>query len=124
MTLSDVWSAVERYDGQGAKSFQLTECRAQLYMGAMEIPIVAFRTKHPFSLDESRIRELSCLLSRFGLELDCVEEGHNYKLNRSDTKLYVGRITDDALKLHVGRIVEIGREAFDAIVGFYLPDLQ
>lgn len=42
-------------------------------------------------------------------------------MNRSDTQAYVGRITDEALKLHVHRIVDIGREAFDAIVGFYLP---
>lgn len=120
-SLHEVWNAVERYDGNGARRFQLSECRVQLYMGAMEIPIVAFRTPHPPSLDDTRMRELSLLLARFGLELECVEEGHNYKMNRSDTKAYVGRITDEALKLHVRRIVDIGREAFGAIVGFYLP---
>lgn len=121
-SLHQVWSGVERYQGEGARSFQIPGGRAQLYMGAMEIPIVAFRTKQSPSLEAARLRELSLGLARFGLELECVEEGANYRINRSDTKSYVGRITDEALKLHVGRIVEIGREAFDAIVGFYLPD--
>jgi hypothetical protein len=119
-SLQEIWNAVERHDGHGAGSFQLPRCRVQLYMGAMAIPIVAFRPMGPPSLDDPRMRRLSPLLARFGLELECVEEGHNYKVNRDDTKAYVGRMTDEALKLHVGRIVEIGREAFDAIVGFYL----
>jgi len=29
---------------------------------------------------------LAPALTRFGLELDCVEIGQNYKVNRSDTK--------------------------------------
>ena len=120
-SLHRVWSGVEQYQGEGARSFQIPGGRAQLYMGAMEIPIVAFRMEQSPSLEEARLRELSLRLARFGLEIECVEEGANYKINRSDTKSYVGRITDEALKLHVGRIVEIGREAFDAIVGFYLP---
>jgi len=119
-TLQDVWLAVERYERKGAKSFQLVGCRARLYMGAMEVPIVAFQATDPPSLEERRLRELSRWLAQFGLELECVEEGHNYKVNRTDTKAYVGRITAEALKLHAGRIVEIGRGAFDVIVGFYL----
>jgi hypothetical protein len=120
--LDQVWSGVEQYQGEGARSFQVPGGRAQLYMGAMEIPIVAFRTKPSPSLEDARLRDLSLRLVRFGLELECVEEGGNYKINRSDTKSYVGRITAEALKLHVGRIVEIGREAFNVIVGFYLPE--
>jgi len=119
--LHQVWSGVEHYQGEGTRSFRVPGGRARLYMGAMEIPIVAFRMKRSPPLEAARLRDFSHLLARFGLELDCVEEEHNYKINRSDTKAYVGRITDEALKLHVGRIVEIGREAFDAIVGFYLP---
>ena len=119
-TPEDVWLAVERYPEKGAKSFQLAGCRARLYMGAMEIPIVAFDPTDPPLLEERRLRELSRRLTQFGLELECVEEEHNYKVNRADTKAYVGRITDEALKLHMGRIVEIGRGAFDVIVGFYL----
>jgi hypothetical protein len=121
-TLQDVWLAVEQYAGKGTKSFRLRGCRARLYLGAMAIPIVAFHTPEPPSLEEPRLRELSRRLEQFGLEIECVEEGHNYKVNRSDTKAYVGRITGEALKLHTGRIAEIGRAAFDVIIDFYLQN--
>ncbi len=116
----DVWKAIEGYDGEGSKDFELPGGQAQFYKGAMAIPLVAFYAQNPPDLEETCMWDLSLLLARFGLELECVEEGHNYKINRSDTKAYIGRITDEVLKLHVGRIVEIGREAFEAIVGFYL----
>ncbi len=60
------------------------------------------------------------LLQGFALELDGVEVGGNYKISRSDTKEYVGRILPDALKLHAKRILDIGEEAFESMVTFYL----
>ncbi|MEK7878367.1 MAG: hypothetical protein AAB285_00760, partial [candidate division NC10 bacterium] len=87
-SLHQVWRRVEQYQGEGARSFQVPGGRAQLYMGAMEIPIVAFRTKQSPSLEDVRLRDLSLRLARFGLELECVEEGENYKINRRDTKSY------------------------------------
>jgi hypothetical protein len=118
--LDDLWAAVTQYDGARPKSFDLPWGRAQLYMGAMEIPMVALRPKGRAATDDDRIQGWASALAGFGLELDCVEVGENYKVNRSDTKEYVGRVTSDALKLHVGRIAEIGHEAFKAIVDLYL----
>ncbi len=60
------------------------------------------------------------VLARLGLALDCVEVGRNYKINRAHTGEYVGRIQPEALKLHAGRILDLGRTAFAAVVTLYL----
>ncbi|MBI2160278.1 MAG: hypothetical protein HYW08_11850 [candidate division NC10 bacterium] len=118
--LSRVWRALEDWDQERPKSFPLACARAQLYKGAMEIPLVAFHPRVPVNPAEDRVAALAPTLARFGLELDCVEIGQNYKVNRSDTKEYVGRIQPDALKLHAERVLGLGREVFDEIVTFYL----
>ncbi len=118
--LTRVWQALEDWDQERPKSFQLPNGRAQLYKGAMEIPLVAFRPRDPVKPAEDRMVAFAPTLARFALELDCVEAGQNYKVNRSDTKEYVGRIQPDALKLHAERTLALGREVFDEIVTFYL----
>lgn len=85
----------------------------------MEIPLVVFYPKNPAQLSAARIEEFQRLLSDLGLELECIEEENNYKINTSDTKLYIGRMTSEALKLHAPRIAEKGLEVFDKIVNFY-----
>lgn len=115
-----VWELAERWDRERPKSVELDGCRAQLYMGAMEIPIIAFRPREHVGLTEARIADLVPILSALGLELDTVEIGQNYKINRRDTKEYVGRILRDALKLHCERILNLGPETFERIVTFYL----
>ncbi len=118
--LARVWRALEDWDQEHPKSLPLPGARAQLYMGAMEIPLVAVRPRHPVAPEEDAMAALAPTLKQFGLELDCVQVGENYKINRSDTKEYVGRIQPDALKLHAQRILVLGRDAFDEIVTFYL----
>lgn len=118
--LGRVWRALEDWDQERPKSLPLSSGRAQLYKGAMEIPLVAFRPRAPVHPVEGRMSALAPTLARFGLELDCVEIGRNYKVNRSDTQEYLGRIQPDALKLHAERILALGREVFDEIVTFYL----
>jgi hypothetical protein len=118
--LSRVWQALGAWDYARPRNLALPRARAQLYMGAMEIPLVAVRPRHPVAPTDRAMATLVPTLKRFGLEIDCVEVGENYKVNRSDTKEYVGRIQPDALKLHAGRILALGREVFDEIVTFYL----
>ena len=118
--LSRVWQALEDWDHERPRSFELPSARAQLYRGAMEIPLVAFRPRGSVKPAEDRMSALAPALARFGLELDCVEIGQNYKVNRSDTKEYVGRIQPDALKLHAERIRVLGHQVFEEIVTFYL----
>lgn len=118
--LAQVWQALEEWDHERPRSFTVPHARAQLYMGAMEIPLVAVRPRHPVAPAEEAMAALAPTLQRFGLELDCVQVGENYKINRSDTREYVGRIQPDALKLHAQRILALGRDAFDEIVTFYL----
>jgi len=89
-------------------------------MGAMEIPLVAVRPRRPVAPAEEAMAALAATLRRVGLELDCVQAGEHYKINRTDTTEYVGRIQSDALKLHAQRILALGRDAFDEIVTFYL----
>ncbi len=117
--LQPIWNAVETYQGEGVKHFDLPFYRVQFYKGAMEIPLVAFFPKNPSPLSSGRMEEFQQLLSGMGLELECVEEENNYKINTSDTKLYMGRMTGEALKLHAPRIAEKGLEAFSKIVNFY-----
>ena len=118
--LAQVWQTLEDWDHERPRSFALPRARAQLYMGAMEIPLVAVRPRHPVAPAEDAMAALAPTLKQFGLELDCVQVGENYKVNRGDTKQYVGRIQPDALKLHAERILVLGREVFDEIVTFYL----
>lgn len=118
--LGTVWEALEGWDQERPKSYQLTTCRAQFYMGAMEIPMVAFRPPRSVDPEEERVAAFVPTLRRFGLELDPVEIGRNYKLNRSAAGEYVGRILPDALKLHAERILDLGRDAFEEIVTLYL----
>jgi hypothetical protein len=118
--LAQVWQALEDWDRERPSTLALLRARAQLYMGAMEIPLIAVRPRHPVAPGEDAMAALAPTLKQFGLELDCVQVGENYKVNRSDTKQYVGRIQPDALKLHVERILALGREVFDQIVMFYL----
>ncbi len=118
--LAALWKAMETWDRERAIPLEFAPCQAQLYRGAMEIPLVAFYPIKQVKLDEARMVTLASALPRFGLELDCVEIGSNYKINRADSHEYVGRIAPDALKLHVDRILDIGDEAFREIVTFYL----
>jgi len=118
--LSLVWQALQDWDQERPKGFPLPGARAQLYKGAMEIPLIAVRPRHPVAPAGEWMAALALALARFGLEVDCVELGENYKVNRSDTKEYVGRIQPDALKLHAQRILVLGREVFDEIVTLYL----
>ncbi len=119
-TLAEIWREVERYEGRGTKSLELQACCVEFYLGAMAIPLVVFRPEVPGPVADDRIGELTALVQGYGLELECVEVGRNYKINRGDTHAYVGRLTEDALKLHVGRIVELGFDVFQGITGFYL----
>jgi len=118
--LAKAWRAVEVWDQQRPRSVVAPGCHVQLYMGAMEIPIVAFWPEAPVAPEAERMAAVEPLLQRWGLTLDCVEVGRNYKINRSDTGEYVGRILPDALKLHATRILHLGREVFEEIVTFYL----
>jgi hypothetical protein len=118
--LTAVWTALHEWDLERPRTFQLDGCRAQLYRGAMEIPLVAFRPREPVRPTADQLAALNPVLDDMGLELDCVEVDRNYKINRKDTKEYVGRIMPDALKLHAERILDLGREAFEQIVTFYL----
>lgn len=118
--LSAVWQAVGAWDRKRSKTLKLAACEVRFYMGAMEIPLVAFRPATPVEPHEDHMNAFGGMLARFSLELDCVEPASNYKINRSDTKEYVGRILPDALKLHVERILNIGQDAFREIVTSYL----
>jgi len=86
----------------------------------MEIPLVAFRPSAPVTPSDARLAAWAESLAGYGLALESVEVGRNYKINRSDTKEYVGRILPEALKLHAERIAELGPDVFRALVTFYL----
>ena len=124
LNLKEIWSEFQGYDGTGAKNFQLPDCRVQFYKGAMEIPLIAFFPKDTFNLEEKNLTDFSQLLSEIGYELDCVEEGGNYKINRSKDGQYLGRITKESLKLHAERIKELGWDAFSKIVSFQLSEIS
>lgn len=119
-SLEVIWKAVEDYTGEGAKNISHSSARIQIYKGAMAIPLVVFHPKNPPILDESRMEAFANLLAEMNLELDLVEVGENYKINRGDTKTYVGRITRESLKISIARILELGEEVFSRIVEFYL----
>ena len=120
MTLEEIWKEFQSYDGTGSKNFKLPGCRVQFYKGAMEIPLIAFTPENGFDLNETKVAEFSNLLSSLSLQLDTVEEGGNYTINRSEDQQYVGRITSEALKLHAERIKNSGWPAFSAVVNFHL----
>ena len=124
MNLEDIWKEFQSYNGRGSKNFELPGCRAQFYKGAMEIPLIAFYPAQPFDLNESKLSELSAILAAFGHKLDCVQENGNYKINRSEDGQYLGRITNDALKLHAERIKELGWEPFSKIALCQLGQLS
>ncbi len=124
MTLQEIWKEFQSYDGTGSKNFEVPGCRVQFYKGAMEIPLVAFYPKSPFTLGAESMEGFSALLEKLGFELDCVEEGGNYKINRSEDGQYLGRITNEALKLHAERIKELGWDAFQSIADFHLSKIQ
>lgn len=118
--LARVWEALQDWDRDEPEHLSLPTSRAQLYRGAMEIPLVVFRPRRAVNPTEDRMAAFAPTLGRFALKLDCVEVGANYKINRSDSEEYVGRIQPDALRLHAERILALGRAAFDEIVVFYL----
>jgi len=118
--LTIVWKLAEAWDREHPRSLEMEGCRVQFYMGAMEIPLVAFRPRPYVQPRNDRMQELVPALVSLGLVLDTVEVNQNYKINRRDTNEYVGRILSDALKLHCERIFDLGREAFESIVTFYL----
>lgn len=118
--LAQVWHTLEGWDHERPRTLTLPRARAQLYLGAMEVPLIAVRPRRPVAPGEGAVAALVPLLKRFGLEVECVQVGENYKINRSDTKEYVGRIQPGALKLHAERILALGYQVFDEIVTFYL----
>ncbi len=124
MTLEEIWQELQLYQGQGTKKFDLSGIRTQFYMGAMEIPMIVFSPPVPFVLKENKLSEFSDVIAPCGLELDCVEEGNNYKINRSADGQYLGRITPNALKLHAVRAQELGWEHFNIIVSFHLNNFE
>jgi hypothetical protein len=115
-----VWQALATWEQRRARVLELPGCQVQLYMGAMEIPMLAFRPPAPVSPAASRLATWQPTLDRLGLVLDCVTPDANYKLNRQVSGEYVGRILPDALKFHAGRVIDLEREAVEALCRAYL----
>lgn len=118
--LTTVWTLAESWDRERPQSVELADCRAQLYLGAMEIPLVVFRPRPHVQLPDSRLQAWRPVLASLGLVLDPVEIDRNYKINRDDTHEYVARILPDALKLHCERILDLGPDVFECLTTFYL----
>ena len=118
--LTSAWKLAEAWDRERPSSLEMDGCRAQLYLGAMEIPLVAFRPRPHVQPRDDRMQEFVPVLVSLGLVLDTVEVNRNYKINRLNTNEYVARILPDALKLHCERILVLGLGAFEQIVTFYL----
>ncbi|MBI2916155.1 MAG: hypothetical protein HYY07_04785, partial [Elusimicrobia bacterium] len=78
--LKAVWTELESHDWSRPKSLPISNHRVKLYMGAMEIPLVSFQPKESFILSPQKMKEFISILDSLGLELDCVEEGGNYKI--------------------------------------------
>ncbi len=119
-SLENIWQALPQYQEKGAMKFDLGTTRVTLYMGAMEIPMVAFHPKEKFVLGSDQMEQFSKFLSTLNLELDCVEEVGNYKINRAYDGQYLGRVTKDAIKLHLSRIQEAGWDIFKGITEFFI----
>lgn len=117
---AEIWRALEAWGQDRPKSLKFADCRVQFYMGAMEIPMLALRPRVPVVPAADRIAAWKPLLDRIDLVLDCVTEGANYKLNRSGSGEYVGRILPDALKFHAVRVLDLERDAFEEICLRYL----
>jgi hypothetical protein len=109
--LATVWEPLHSWDRERPERMTLAPGAVRLYVGAMEVPLVAVRPPARVQPAEDRMARFRAVLARAGRELDCVETGWNYKINRSDTKESVGGIVPDALKFHVGRILAIGQLA-------------
>lgn len=117
---AEMWRALEAWDRDRSKSLEFSDCRVQFYMGAMAIPMVAVQPRVPVMPAAGLIAAWQPVLDGFGLVLDCVTEGANYKLNRRGSGEYVGRILPDALKFHATRMLDLGREVFEEICRHYL----
>jgi hypothetical protein len=118
--LTAVWKLAEAWDRERPQSVEFDGCRAQLYLAAMEIPLIAFRPRPHVQPQDDRMQAWCPVLTSLGLVLDPVEPDQNYKINRSDTNEYVARILPDALKLHCERILQLGPDVFEDLVTFYL----
>lgn len=118
--LTTVWKLAESWDRERPQSLELDGCRAQLYLGAMEIPLVVFRPRPHVRPRDDRMQAWRPVLATFGLVLDPVATDENYKINRGDTNEYVARILPDALKLHCERILDLGPDVFEHLVTVYL----
>jgi hypothetical protein len=118
--LVTIWKLAEAWDRERPHSIELTGCRAQLYLGAMEIPLVAFRPRPQVQPRDDCMQAWRPVLATLGLVLEPVETDQNYKINRADTNEYVARILPDALKLHCERILGLGQDTFERIVTSYL----
>jgi len=115
-----IWRALTTWEQSRARVLDLPGCRVQLYMGAMEIPMLALRRTTPLVPDAEQLATWQADLDRFGLVLDCVTPDANYKLNRHDSGEYVGRVLPDALKFHAERIVGLGPQPLKVISRAYL----
>ena len=115
-----VWRALSEWDHVKPRRLDFVACWVQLYMGAMEIPMVALQPAARVAPEAERLGGWQPLLDRFGLVLDCVTEGANYKLNRCENGEYVGRILPDSLKFHAVRVLGLGLEGFEEISRAYL----
>jgi hypothetical protein len=115
-----LWRALGSWEPGRARVLDLPGCRAQFYMGAMEIPMLALRPAMPVLPAEDRVSAWQPTLDRLGLELDCVTPDTNYKLNRQGSGEYVGRILPDALKFHARRVADLDRESLEVLCRSYL----
>ncbi len=118
--LTKVWKLAEGWDRKRPHSIDLTGCCAQLYLGAMEIPLVVFRPRPHVQPRDDCMEAWRPVLATLRLVLDPVETDLNYKINRAESNEYVARILPDALKLHCARILDLGPNAFERIVNSYL----
>lgn len=114
-----LWQTLAAWDRNRPQRLEFPGCHVQFYMGAMEIPMVALRPHKPVTPAADRVAGWGPRLARFGLVLDDVAAGENYKLNRGDTGEYVGRVLPDALKFHAERILHAGEEALEEITTLY-----
>lgn len=118
--VATMWHALTTWGQSRARVLELPGCQVQLYMGAMEIPMLALRPASPVSPAGGRLAGWQPTLARFGLVLDCVTPDANYKLNRHESGEYVGRVLPDALKFHAERLIDLGPEALEALCHAYL----
>jgi len=118
--VAGIWRALEGWDRERPKILTLPWCRVQLYMGAMEIPMLALRPHTLVIPVADRLAAWEPQLHVYDLVLDCVAVSANYKLNRAANGEYVGRILPDALKFHADRLQGLGAEALADLGALYL----